>query len=1386
MRRFLGFVLLMMMVHIGYGQTRTVYIKLDESIASTAFVVKNISKRQVENHKAVRGMQSVSIQKQIASNARQANTVESPFLKGIYVVVVNDGEVNDFIKTMKGYDNVLDIEEEPQLEILLVPNDEFISNQDYLTVIQAYEAWDITKGDSSIVIGVSDTGVDLDHEDLIGKSYLNSADPIDGIDNDANGYVDDYYGWDFGNDDNDPTYEDNGHGTNVTGVIAANTNNVIGVAGLAYNSKFMPLKVTRSDGVFFNAYTSILYAADMGCEVINISWGGVSSPSGILQSIIDYAVLEKDMVIVAAAGNTEADLDFYPASYNHVLSVGNVASTDHKANNATWSYHVDLMAPGISIFSTNIQDKYMYNNGSSFSSPIVASTAALVRSVHPEYSAIQVMEHVRMTTDDIYSVGNNMDYYGQLGKGRVNVLRAVSEQNVGAIRMYDQTVNSKFEDYIFAKDTVEIVVSLVNILRDMAGAKIIAESESSSLIFISQEAILGDLHSFDSVKNITFKAIVSEDAVADEQISIRLNYLDNEGYEDFEYLQVQIAPSFVILDNGFIRTTLASDGSIAYAGDSLKNGVGFSYKEEAYALQVGIAIGTHQDSIYDNIYSNIEYGIRDADFATESNVAFGLRDDVNIYARGVLKDTLFDGNSQLMIEQEYLLWESGDLQEVMIQEYFVSNVGDKDLEDVKMGYLIDLNLGSLSDDFVAWDSVNGMGYFYETESSLFAGVAFVSGHIGVLNALDMIDLPNLIDDELKHTMLNAVKTSAGGNSGQDVAQMMVTNISLLAVNQSEKIAMAIVFGQSLVDIQSRLSDAKTAYASFLTKPDLNLTKFTCENESIALNNDYVISLFEDPFGDVPVVSGTDLIIENVQKDSVLYYTDNLNGFESDLYQLFMGVSNPVVEFRADPAILYLGDDPDDAVQFVDESLGASEWAWSFSNGYFSSAKSPISFFHEEGDYEIALDIVTDLGCEASSGLTYAVVVRGTSPVLETSYEICAGENVSISSTSSDQLRFYFHDYDDQPFFEGASLELSSVLDDVIYYVSSYAETVESEKIPVAINVDPVTAIFEYAPDTTDLSSPEMIIMVNQSVNANTISWKLNDMEVGQDSTMTFDVSAIEELKIELIVTSEDGCISDRTISVLFSESTKAGINQNTPRYGCEWDYVHSNPIHGEVFAFFADATLQQLVAKGSSAKLGPVLSDTSFYIVNISDYHMSEPTELSIDLNVFNPILIADPDSLAVGQNPVVHMEASPQDEIAAYRWYLDDEFMEISSSVSFLFYEEGTYNVKTVLESIAGCQDTLRYDYEVYTPITLIANRGLDHDISLYPNPIGKDVFFSVSSTHTISSVKVFDHLGKMVMSKRGKTGRVDIPSTNLASGLYVVQVITPQGIEFIKVIKE
>lgn len=271
--------------------------------------------------------------------------------------------------------------------------------------ISALEAWDIQIGDGSVVVAVIDSGVDYTHQDLAANIWINPDEiPGNGIDDDGNGYIDDVRGWDFVGNDNEPL-DDNSHGTHVAGTIAALGNNGIGVTGVNWNARIMPLRFLDADGrgSIYDAILALQYATAMGAKITNNSWGG----SGFSQALED-AITEADaagtLFVTAAANNgTNNDISpIYPASYD-VANIIAVAATDHDQKLANFSNYgpssVHLGAPGVNIFSTTPNDQYKHLSGTSMATPHVAGVAALLAAELPALAHVEIKQRLLDAVD---------------------------------------------------------------------------------------------------------------------------------------------------------------------------------------------------------------------------------------------------------------------------------------------------------------------------------------------------------------------------------------------------------------------------------------------------------------------------------------------------------------------------------------------------------------------------------------------------------------------------------------------------------------------------------------------------------------------------------------------------------------------------------------------------------------------------------------------------------------------------------------------------------------------------------------------------------------------------------------------------------------------------
>lgn len=342
-------------------------------------------------------------------------------------------ETSNFIRELELIEGVNYAEVVPVYETSYVPNDPQYAGQWHLQTIQAELAWDvITTQTSSVVIAVVDDAVSLTHQDLQPSIWTNAGEiPGDNIDNDGNGYVDDVNGWDAADNDNNanPDNATNSfftHGTHCAGIAAARTDNNVGIASIGFNAKIMPVKASTlpNPGAVVAGYAGVEYAIINNADVISMSWGG-SSYSATYQLIFDQAYAQ-GIVCVAASGNSNTSSPMYPASYNHVISVGATDQNDQKASFSNYGSTIDVMAPGVAIYSSlaGANNAYGAMQGTSMACPMVAGLAAMLLACDPNLTPDDVENCIESSADDIYPL--NPSYTGQLGAGRINAANAIA------------------------------------------------------------------------------------------------------------------------------------------------------------------------------------------------------------------------------------------------------------------------------------------------------------------------------------------------------------------------------------------------------------------------------------------------------------------------------------------------------------------------------------------------------------------------------------------------------------------------------------------------------------------------------------------------------------------------------------------------------------------------------------------------------------------------------------------------------------------------------------------------------------------------------------------------------------------------------------------------
>ncbi|MDD2752225.1 MAG: Ig-like domain-containing protein [Candidatus Omnitrophica bacterium] len=375
-------------------------------------------------------------EEEIFSEAYKKMSPEEQRVYRIYKITIPEGSsVEEAVAALKNSSAVEFAQPNYQMKGSFTPNDPFYSSYGLLgpfddlyglKKIQCATAWDTSKGDN-VLVAVVDTGSALSHPDLQNNLWTN-ADEIsgNGIDDDANGYIDDVHGYDFAYRDGNPT-DSQGHGTHVSGTIAAVGNNNYEVVGVAFNAKIMVCKGLGDDGAGYitDLAEGIHYAADNGARIINNSWGPEDrlATDPVAEAAVDYAYA-KGCIITFAAGNNNDDVAYYsPANYSKVIAVSGTNYNDARYADSNWGDAIWVSAPGESILSLATDENYLASaSGTSMACPHVSGVAALMLATKPALTDAEIKWLMRFSADDLGAAGKD-SYFGY---GRINAARAVT------------------------------------------------------------------------------------------------------------------------------------------------------------------------------------------------------------------------------------------------------------------------------------------------------------------------------------------------------------------------------------------------------------------------------------------------------------------------------------------------------------------------------------------------------------------------------------------------------------------------------------------------------------------------------------------------------------------------------------------------------------------------------------------------------------------------------------------------------------------------------------------------------------------------------------------------------------------------------------------------
>lgn len=1049
-------------------------------------------------------------------------------------------------------------------------SDSLVTAQYYLKLINAYRGWAITKGSEEVVIGILDTGFRLSHKELESKVALNSSDPIDGIDNDNDGLIDNYKGWDFSDNDNN-VFDDTSwktHGTAVAGITSASSDNGFGMAAVGFNTKFLPLKVFPSTANGnFGGYEAMVYAAEKGCKVINLSWGGLGY-SQFEQDIINYVALDKNVVIVASAGNTGTEVDYYPATYDNVLSVAGTDINDR--NNYTYNYGVDVSAPGVNMYSVNGNTEEGFSRfwGTSFAAPVVAGAVALIRTQFPALNSRQVVERIRMSADDIYAKNAAPNFAGKLGRGRLNLKKALLATDLKSARATALYFESKATPRAGA--IVPLTADITNFLSPLSNLQIRLTSQSEFLAVEQATVTAGSIatmRSFTTTPDKTFKVRISESTPLNTKVIVRLDYTDG-AYTDFQYITLILNPSFVTLDANNLLVTINSMGNLGYDGLNLDKGLGIRYKGNSLLFEGGLMVATAPTKVADNIRN--EYYESDGDFTPVSNARLHHQTPLATQeGRAVMQD---EANTGLQIKHITYAWADQSDQDYVILEYHLKNTTNATIENAYAGIFADWDISNSSDGFLYnaadWDNDLRMGYVYSLRQPLpFTGIKLLTNGTAGYHAIDnyggdknsfSVEDGFTTQEKYKALTSGVARQKAGSGKGNNVSHVVSSQVQSIAPGQTTIVAFALLAGDDLVALKQHATAAQQKYKLLKTGPaPLAIQETLCKGSTYTWKPEggSKYNFYTDAEKSNLLSSGASYTLKNLTENTVIYAANIDSVFESAVAAgTFALAQTPEAEINQTGAKVHAGI----PVTFTSQTQHAHNLTWYLPETEPRTSESITYTFTKAGTYEISLTATDEQNCTtvtATKKVTVLPLLPGPAPLALTE-TMCAGNSLVWAPEGGTTFNFYADSEKKNLIGTGASFALTNITKSTTIYATNADSLVESALSPAVIKLVPKPEI-DFTFDVAKIYPGMPVTFVSQSTNAATLRWNFGTPDTHTSSSTVHTFAAPGTYSVTLTATDNLNC---NTVNVI----KQVEVQATSPAAIAETLVLYPNPSNAIV------------------------------------------------------------------------------------------------------------------------------------------------------------------------------------------------------------------------------
>lgn len=830
----------------------TLIIKFKSAQEAEKYKAKSIPEASIFTQHNIGEMKSIwkdEFSSRIEANMRSKGKVASlpsfDHLKNIYNVGYTSNidvlTLAQKISTLPGVEYA-----EPQFIYKTSLNTSDPIRNDFVTFHNFNRAWDVSTSSSDVIISIVDSGVNYNHEDLVGKQWFNEDEiPNNGIDDDNNGFIDDYLGWDFhdngtfssGNivQDNDPFANNSAHGTHVAGISTATPDNEIGLVGAGFNARYMAVKAggppddpstegdeTRSIGF---GYQGILYSVLNGADIINCSWGGTGF-SSFGEDVVNMAT-DAGALVIAAAGNSGSQQDHYPSGYENVLSVGALGATNSIADYSNYGYTVDVFAKGTinsTVGTGSETNQYSTFQGTSMASPVVSGLAALLKSANPDWTPFQIKLQIRSTAISI-EVSNDESFKFKLGSGKIDAFRAlegvlpgINIDSVAFLNSNEETLGLNEEgilrlfitNYGGATSSLQFEIqsftNYINIIDNSNNAGYIEKNQSSVVDF-----------------PITLKDNILESLRDQLLISFRDNGLNYSDFDIIEYNQLQ----YDISNANNLAMSFSPTGHIGfYDASNSSGGIGFIPNHRT--ADFGSDNLLYEGGLIFEVNKLLaSAGRSTADFPDRD---FEPVDFISFKSPGIISDadgtTSFKPKSKTGIRGAEInlntfAFSENELSNSILLKYSIKNTSKTlSLSDLYLGIYNDWDIGNFSNNSAYYNEENDILFLKEEESTTHPLVALAT----FANTSSVLAIDNNYSHEesdfrfgvndgfTRSEKFNSLKAGTSNTDvrNADISAVVASGPYYVSPGDSISIGFIYAFGNSEQDLFEQINAARTS------------------------------------------------------------------------------------------------------------------------------------------------------------------------------------------------------------------------------------------------------------------------------------------------------------------------------------------------------------------------------------------------------------------------------------------------------------------------------------------------------------------------------------------------------------------------------------------------